>query len=79
MQMHIEGHIGERLTVYIDHDSARRTTSIGEVPRGHVEEVIREINAGEIDIKMRIPSTPCTTTPVEGLGMDVTLKRTACR
>lgn len=77
MQMHIEGHAGERLTLYIDHDSRKKDNNylmkyraVGD------DEVIREINAGEIDVKMKNSKYAVyDDTSSKGLGMDVTLKK----
>lgn len=77
MQMHIEGHIGERLTVYIDHDKRKKDNQYRVKYRAvNDDEVIREINAGEIDIKMKNSKyVVYDDTSSKGLGMDVTLKK----
>lgn len=77
MQMHVEGHIGERLTLFIDHDSKKKDNQYYMQYRAvRDEEVIREINAGEITIKMnRSKYAVYDDTSNKGLGIDTTVRK----
>ncbi len=77
LQMHIEGHVGKRLTLYIDHDSRKSDNHYMMQYRAvRDDEVIREINAGEIDIKMQNSKYAVyDDTSSKGLGLDITLKK----
>lgn len=77
IKLHMEGDMGRRMTVYIDHDS-RKEDNHYEMQYRAIEkdEVIREINAGEIDIDFQHSKYPIyDDTSSRGLGMDLTLRR----
>jgi len=77
MQLHVEGHVGKRLTLYIDHDSRTRDNHyLMQYRAVEEDEVIREINAGEIDIKMnKSKYAVYDDTTSKGLGIDMTLRK----
>ncbi len=77
MQLHMEGRIGKRLTVYIDHDSRRKDNHYLMQYRAlKDEEAVREINAGEIDISFNHSKYAVyDNSSSKGLGVDVTLKK----
>ena len=77
MQLHVEGHVGERLTLYIDHDSRTRDNHyLMQYRAVEDDEVIREINAGEIEIKMnKSKYAVYDDTSSKGLGIDMTLRK----
>ncbi len=77
LQIHVEGGIGDRMTIYIDHDSKKtdnhymfKYKAVGD------EELIREINAGEIDINFQGSKYAVyDNNTAKGLGVDLTLQR----
>lgn len=76
-QLHVEGRIGQRFSIYVDHDS-NKPDNIYRMQYRAVrdEEVIREINAGQIDIKMNNSKYAVyDDTDAKGMGMDVSLRR----
>ncbi|HOP62333.1 MAG TPA: hypothetical protein PK906_03105 [Spirochaetota bacterium] len=79
VQLHVEGKVGERITVYIDHDSTRSKDEnhyLMQYRAGSDEELIREINAGEIDIKFNHSKYAVyDNTDAKGLGVDLTIGR----
>ncbi|MDY6935340.1 MAG: hypothetical protein SVZ03_14090 [Spirochaetota bacterium] len=77
LQLHMEGDIGRRLTVYIDHDSDKSDNHYVMRYRAiREEEVIREINAGEIDINLeKSKYVAFDETSMKGIGIDVALKK----
>ncbi len=77
MQVHVEGRIGPRVTVYIDHDSQRQENTYRMQYRALTDdELIQEINAGEIDIKFNNSKYAVyDNTSARGLGIDMTLKK----
>ena len=77
LQLHIEGHVGKRLTLYIDHDSRKSDNHYLMKYRAiRDDEVIREINAGEIDIKMQNSKYAVyDDTSSKGIGLDMTLQK----
>ena len=77
LQLHIEGHVGKRLTMYIDHDSRKSDNRYLMKYRAvRDDEVIREINAGEIDIKMHHSKYAVyDDTSSKGLGLDITMRK----
>ncbi len=77
MQLHMEGRIGERLTLYIDHDSRKRDNQYRMQYRAvRDDEAVREINAGEIDIKMNNSKYAVyDDTSSKGIGIDTTLRK----
>ncbi|HPV96844.1 MAG TPA: hypothetical protein PLZ78_03350 [Spirochaetota bacterium] len=76
-QLHVEGRIGQRFTVYVDHDSDRPDNVYRMQYRAvRDDEVIREINAGQIDIKMNNSKYAVyDDTDTKGMGMDVSLRK----
>ncbi len=77
MQLHMEGRVGERLTLYIDHDSRKKDNHyLMQYRAVRDDEVIREINAGEIDIKMnKSKYAVYDDTSSKGLGIDTTVRK----
>ncbi|MCP4135623.1 MAG: hypothetical protein GY754_31940 [bacterium] len=77
MQLHMEGKIGKRLTVYIDHDSRKEDNRyLMQYRAVRDDEIIREINAGEIDIKFNHSKYAVyDNSSAKGMGLDVTLKK----
>ncbi|MBN1534030.1 MAG: hypothetical protein JXA20_15275 [Spirochaetes bacterium] len=77
MQVHIEGSVGKRLSVYVDHDSRKSNNRYHMKYRAlGSEEVIQEINAGEIDIKFdRSKYATYDNASVKGMGVDMTMKK----
>ncbi len=77
IKLHMEGDMGKRMTVYIDHDSRKENNNYRMQYRSEQDdEVIREINAGEIDISFEHSKYAVyDDTTSKGLGMDMTLKR----
>ena len=75
--LHMEGRIGRRVTVYIDHDSRRKDNYYQMQYRAVEEdEVIREINAGDIDIKFnKSKYAVYDNSSAKGLGVDMTLRK----
>ncbi len=76
-QLHVEGRIGQRFSVYIDHDSAKADNTYRMQYRAvRDDEVIREINAGQIDIKMNNSKYAVyDDTDAKGMGMDTTVRK----
>lgn len=77
LQLHLEGKIGKRLTLYIDHDSnTRNNTYIMQYKAVNDDEILREINAGDINIKVNNSKYAVyDDTNAKGLGLDFTLKK----
>ena len=77
MQLHMEGQLGDRMTVYIDHDSKSDNNHYYMQYRALNEnETIRELNAGEIDIKFNNSKYAVfDNTTSKGLGVDMTLRK----
>ena len=75
--LHMEGTVGNRLTLFIDHDSRKKDNRYMMQYRAEQDdEIIREINAGEIDIDFRgTKYAVYDNTSAKGLGMDITLKK----
>ncbi len=73
--LHMDGTIGDRITVYIDHDSQRKENHYMMNYRAiSKDEVIREINAGEIDIKFNHSKYAVyDNTDAKALGVDFTV------
>ncbi len=77
LQLHVEGNVGKRLTLYIDHDS-RKTDNhyVMKYKAVDEDEVIREINAGEVDIKLSNTKYVVFDESIQkGLGIDMTVKK----
>ncbi len=77
LQLHLEGEMGRRMTVYIDHDSQKKDNHYQMQYRAiHEAEVIREINAGEIDIDFEHSKYAIyDDTSSKGLGVDLKIKK----
>ncbi len=77
MQLHVEGKAGKRLTLYIDHDSQQRTNTYSMQYKAVSEdEVLREINAGDINIKVNNSKYAVfDDTTSKGMGIDFTIKK----
>lgn len=73
--LHMDGTIGDRITVFIDHDSRREDNHYLMNYRSTSEdEVIKEINAGEIDIKFNHSKYAVyDNSDAKGLGVDFTI------
>lgn len=77
LQLHIEGTTGRRMTLYIDHDS-RKEDNVYRMNYRAVrdDEIIRNINAGEIDIKFNHSKYAVyDNNSAKGLGLDLTLRK----
>ena len=76
-QLHIEGKAGKRLTLYIDHDSQQQNnTYVLQYKAVNDDEVIREINAGDINIKVNNSKYAVyDDTTSKGVGIDFTIKK----
>jgi len=78
-QIHMDGTIGDRITVFIDHDSRRPDQEnhyIMNYRAVNDDEVLREINAGEIDIKFNHSKYAVfDNTDAKGLGVDFKVKK----
>lgn len=81
LKLHVEGKVGKRLTVYIDHDSRKEDNHYKMKYQAiDDDEVIREINAGEIDIKMNDSKYAVyDDSTAKGMGMDITLRKNRLR
>ncbi|MFC1669935.1 hypothetical protein ACFL20_06030 [Spirochaetota bacterium] len=78
MQVHMEGKIGKRMTIYIDHDSRKKVGNryLMQYRAVKDDEIIREINAGEIDVKFNHSKYGVyDNTSNKALGIDLTLKK----
>ena len=77
IQLHVEGEAGDRVTVYIDHDSKREENHyLMKYKALSDDELVREVNAGEIDIKFNHSKFAVyDNTDAKGLGIDFTLGR----
>ncbi|MCL2154780.1 MAG: hypothetical protein FWH53_03860 [Leptospirales bacterium] len=77
IQLHMDGTIGDRITVYIDHDSREENNRyILNYKAISDDEVIREINVGEIDIKFNHSKYAVyDNTDAKGLGADFTIRK----
>ncbi len=77
LQLHIEGKIGDRMTVYIDHDDRKKDNHyVFKYKAIRDEELIRELNVGEIDINFQGSKYAVyDNNTAKGLGIDFTLKK----
>ena len=77
MQLHMEGTLSDRLTLYIDHDSqSEKNTYRMNYKALNDNELVQEINAGEIDVKFnKSKYATYDNMANKGLGVDVTLKK----
>jgi hypothetical protein len=77
IQLHMEGRTGDRMTVYIDHDSKSEDNHYLMTYRAVDEkEPVREINAGEIDIKFnKSKYAVYDNNTSKGLGVDMTVRK----
>ncbi|MCL1834286.1 MAG: hypothetical protein FWG49_07280, partial [Leptospirales bacterium] len=77
IQLHMDGAVGDRITVFIDHDSRRKENRyIMNYRAVYDNEVIREINVGEIDIKFNHSKYAVyDNTEAKGLGADFTIRK----
>lgn len=81
LQLHLEGTVGKRIKLYVDHDSNRADNRyVMKYTAEEEDETIREINAGEVDIKLNnskwIVFDDATR---KGLGVDMTVKKNRLR
>ena len=80
LKMLLQGHAGKRLTVYIDHDSKRENQDenkyIVQYRAVKDDEVLREINAGDIDINVAKSKYAIFESKSEkAYGLDMTFKK----
>ncbi len=77
IQLHVEGGTGERIRVFIDHDSSREdNTYMMQYRAVSDREILREINAGQIDIKFSDSRYAVyDNTDAKGMGVDFTVKK----
>ena len=75
--LHMEGNVGKRMKIYIDHDSRKKDNHyVMQYRAVRDDEVIREINAGEIDIKLEGSKYAVyDDNSAKGLGIDFTLRK----
>jgi hypothetical protein len=75
--LHMEGTVGKRLTVFIDHDSRKKDNQyLIQYRAVNDDEVIREINAGEIDIKFdHSKYAVFENSTSKGMGIDALFKK----
>ena len=75
--LHFDGTIGNRITLFIDHDSRREENRY--IMNYHAvsdDEVLREVNAGEIDIKFNHSKYAVyDNTDAKAMGVDFTVKK----
>ncbi len=76
-KLFMEGTVGDRLKVFIDHDSGRKDNRYRiQYKALRDDEVIQELNAGEIDINFNHSKYAVyDNTTSKGLGVDLTLKK----
>ncbi len=76
-QLHLEGNVGKRMTLLVDHDSRKLdNTYVMKYRAVRDDELIREINAGEIDIKMNNSKYAVyDDSTAKGLGIDMTIRK----
>lgn len=77
LQIHVEGTIGDRMSLYIDHDSRKKDNRYMLKYRAmRDDELIRELNAGEIDINFQGSRYAVyDNNTAKGLGVDLTLQK----
>ncbi len=77
LKVHMEGRIGERLKVYVDHDSGREDNRyLINYKAAREDELLREINAGEIDLKFGSSKYAVyDDNSAKGLGVDFTVRK----
>ena len=77
IQLHMDGTVGDRITVFIDHDSRKKDNRyIMNYKAVYDNEVIREINVGEIDIKFNHSKYAVyDNSEAKGLGADFTIRK----
>ncbi len=77
LQLHVEGTVGDRMTVYIDHDSRKKDNRYYFKYRAlRDDELIRELNAGDIDINFQGSKYAVyDNNTAKGLGVDLTLQK----
>lgn len=75
--LHMEGKVGERLTVYIDHDSRRQQNEyLMQYRAVEDDEIIREINAGDIEIHFdHSKYAVYDSGTAKALGIDMTMRK----
>jgi hypothetical protein len=79
--LYMEGEVGERIKVFIDHDSRRKENRyLMQYRAVEDDEVVREINTGEIDIEFNHSKYAVyDNRGVKGLGADFTLAKSGLR
>ncbi len=77
IQLHVEGSVGDRIKVFIDHDSEREeNTYLMQYRAVGDDEILREINAGQIDIRFNHSRYAVyDNTDAKALGVDFTVKK----
>ncbi len=77
LKIHVEGIVGDRMSVYIDHDSRKKDNRYVMKYRAlRDDELIRELNAGEIDINFQGSKYAVyDNNTAKGLGVDLTLQK----
>lgn len=77
IQLHVEGGTGERIRVFIDHDSSREdNTYMMQYRAASDREILREINAGQIDIKFSDSKYALyDNTDARAMGVDFTVQK----
>jgi hypothetical protein len=79
-RMLLQGHAGKRLTVYIDHDSKRANQDenkyIVQYRAVRDDEVLRELNAGDVDVKVAKSKYAIFESKAEkAYGIDMTFRK----
>lgn len=79
--LHMEGSVGERIYVYIDHDSREKDNHyLMQYRAVDDDELVREVNTGEIDIVFNHSKYAVyDNRGVKGLGADFTLAKSGLR
>jgi len=77
LKVHMQGKIGNKLSVYIDHDSRKKDNKYFiQYKATKKNELIQEVNAGQIDIKFKNSKFAVfDNNTSKGLGADMTLKK----
>jgi hypothetical protein len=80
IQLLMQGHVGKRLTVLIDHDSRRERADenryIVQYRAVNDDEVLRELNAGDVDIRVAKSKYAIFESSAEkAYGIDATLRK----
>lgn len=81
LKLHMEGTVGKRLSIYIDHDDEKKDNHyLMKYKALRDDEIIREINAGELDISLKNSKYVIYDENLsKGMGIDLTVKKGTSR